>query len=127
MDEELQHIIIIDSKGNNLDGNGTYKLHLPPNIPASDYWSIIVYDSVTRLIIKSNQPWPSVFSNNKNLLYNIDGSIDAWFGPKPDIEKKGNWVKTIPGKQWYLILRLYYPLESWYNKSWHPGEIEELI
>ncbi len=38
-----------------------------------------------------------------------------------------NWVKTIPGKQWYMILRLYYPLETWFNKEWKPGEIEELL
>ncbi len=41
--------------------------------------------------------------------------------------KESNWVKTIPGKQWYMILRLYYPLESWFDKKWRPGEIEEII
>ena len=41
--------------------------------------------------------------------------------------KENNWVKTIPGGQWYMILRLYYPLESWFDKKWQPGEIEEII
>jgi hypothetical protein len=127
MKEELHYMISYDSKGNPLDGGKNYKFHLPACIPASDYWSIIVYDTLTKLIIKSHQPWPSVFSNNKNLLYNQDGSVDAWFGPKYVKGKEGNWVKTMPGKQWYLILRLYYPLESWFNNNWKPGEIEELI
>jgi hypothetical protein len=30
----------------------------------------------------------------------------------------------MPGKGWNVILRLYSPLEPWYNKTWRPGEIE---
>jgi len=32
--------------------------------------------------------------------------------------------QTIPGKGWFVIFRLYGPLESWFNKTWRPGEIE---
>jgi hypothetical protein len=35
-----------------------------------------------------------------------------------------NWVQTIPGKGWFMILRLGGPLEPWFNKTWRPGEIE---
>jgi hypothetical protein len=38
----------VDAKGNPLDGSKTYKLHLPPNIPVKDFWSLIIYDSQTR-------------------------------------------------------------------------------
>ena len=124
--EELQHMISSDSKGNLLEGGKKYKLHLPSNIPASEFWSIIVYDSQSHLIIHNDQPWPSVYSSDKDLFYNRDGSVDAWFGPEP-VEEELNWVKTIPGKQWYMILRLYYPLESWFHKSWQPGEMEEIL
>jgi hypothetical protein len=127
MDEELQHIISYDSEGHILEGGKKYKLYLPPDIPASDFWSIIVYDSQRRLMIHTNQPWPSVFSTDKNLVFNDDGSVDVWFSPEPLKSKEGNWVKVIPGRQWYMILRLYYPLESWFDKSWRPGEIEEVI
>jgi hypothetical protein len=123
----VEHTISYDSEGNLLDGGKKYKLHLPSNIPASDFWSIIVYDSLSRLIIQNDQPWPSVFSNMTNLVYNSDGSVDAWFGPDVISGKESNWVKTIPGKKWYMLLRLYYPLESWFNKKWRPGEIEEII
>jgi hypothetical protein len=30
----------------------------------------------------------------------------------------------IPGKGWFMILRLYGPLEPRFNKTWRPGEIE---
>jgi hypothetical protein len=126
MEKELQHVISYDSKGHLLDGGKKYKLHLPSNIPASDFWSIIVFDQLTGLIIHSDQSWPSIYSNDKNLVYNDDGSVDAWFGPETIKGKECNWVKTIPGEQWYLILRLYYPLESWFEKRWRPGELEEL-
>jgi hypothetical protein len=115
-----------DSKGNQLEGGKKYKLHLPPEIPASNFWSVVVYDLQYRLLINTDQPWPSVHSSNKNLIYNNDGSVDAWFGPDSIEGKESNWVKTIPGRQWYLILRLYNPLESWFSKKWQPGEIEEI-
>ena len=65
-----------------------YKLHLPSNIPASDFWSIIVYDQPGNFIIHTDQPWPSVFSSDKNLIYNNDGSVDTWFGPESIKEKR---------------------------------------
>jgi hypothetical protein len=34
-----------------------------------------------------------------------------------------NWVQTIPNKGWNTILRLYGPLEPWFDKTWRPGEI----
>ena len=125
--EELQHMISSDARGNLLEGGKKYKLHLPSDIPASEFWSIIVYDSQSHLIIHNDQPWPSVYSSDKDLFYNRDGSVDAWFGPEPIKGNKINWVKTLPGKQWYMILRLYYPLESWFHKKWRPGEIEEIV
>jgi hypothetical protein len=33
-------------------------------------------------------------------------------------------VQTVPGKGWNVLLRLYAPLESWFDKTWKPGEIE---
>ncbi|MEJ2727350.1 MAG: DUF1214 domain-containing protein, partial [Deltaproteobacteria bacterium] len=55
---------------------------------------------------------------------NADGSVDVYFGPKPPPGKEPNWVQTIPGQSWFTILRLYGPLEAWFNRTWQPGEIE---
>jgi hypothetical protein len=32
----------------------------------------------------------------------------------------------MPGKGWNTILRLYSPLESFFDRSWRPSEIEQI-
>lgn len=126
MKDELKYIASFDSNKSVLEGGKHYKLHLPANIPATDFWSVLVYDSESGLIIHTDQPWPSVHSNSSKLIVNEDGSIDVWFGPSVQPGKEYNWIKTIPGKHWNMILRLYYPTDAWFNKSWKPGLIREV-
>ena len=114
----------IDSRGNPLDGGKNYRLHLPPNIPVRDFWSVILYDNQTRSMLRTGQKWPAVSSQTKGLLVNADGSVDIYFGPKAPAGKENNWIQTIPGKGWNTLLRLYGPLEPWFDKTWRPGEIE---
>jgi len=116
----------VDAKGNPLDGSKTYRLHMPPNIPAKDFWSFTLYDNQTRSMLQTDQQFPAVGSLTKGLLVNTDGSVDVYFGPKAPAGKKNNWVQTIPGKGWNTLLRLYGPLEPWFNKTWRPGEIEPM-
>jgi hypothetical protein len=114
----------VDAKGDPLDGGKTYKLHMPPHIPAKDFWSFTLYDNQTRSMLQTDQQFPAVGSLTKGLLVNVDGSVDVYFGPKAPNGKENNWVQTIPGKGWNTLLRLYGPLEPWFDKTWRPGEIE---
>lgn len=114
----------LDANGNRLEGGKNYKLNIPANVPAKDFWSVIVYDIQTRSMIQTDQTQPSVSSQNKGFKTNSDGSVDVYFGPKAPAGFENNWIQTIPDKGWFMILRLYGPLEPWFNKTWRPGEIE---
>jgi hypothetical protein len=113
-----------DTNGAPFDGGKNYKLHLPPNIPAKQFWSVVLYSSQTRSMLQTDQQFPSVGSLTKGLVVNSDTSVDVYFGPKAPAGKENNWVQTMPGKGWNTILRLYSPLEPWFNKTWRPSEIE---
>jgi hypothetical protein len=86
----------LDADGIPFDGGKTYKLHLPPDIPAKRFWSVIVYDTQTRSMLQADQQFPSVSSQDKDVKVNADGSVDLWFGPKAPEGMEHNWVQTIP-------------------------------
>jgi hypothetical protein len=75
-------------------------------------------------MLQTDQKWPAVSSQDKDIEVNSDGSVDVYFGPKAPVGKENNWVQTIPGKGWNVLFRLYGPLQPWFDKTWRPGEIE---
>jgi hypothetical protein len=115
-----------DAAGHYLNGGNLYRLHLPPNAPVKDFWSLLLYDPQTRSELQTDQQFPSISSQKESIVINPDTSVDIYFGPKPPPGKEANWVQTVPGKGWWVILRLYGPLEPWFDKTWRPGEIELL-
>lgn len=113
-----------DADGQYLDGSKTYRLTLPPNPPAKDFWSIVLYDVQTRSMLQTDERFPSLNSERGGVEQNADGSFDIYFGPKAPEGNESNWIQTAPGKAFWLILRLYGPLEPWFEKTWRPGKIE---
>ena len=116
----------LDTEGAYLDGSQSYKLNIPKDVPTKDFWSIVAYDPQTRSELQTGQPFPSRNSRRDQMQVNEDGSVDIYFGPKPPAGKESNWIQTVPGKGWFLCLRLYGPLKPWFDKTWRPGEIEKL-
>jgi len=113
-----------DSEGRYLNGSRTYKLNIPANVPAKDFWSVVIYDPQTRSELQTDQPFPSLNNKKDQFIENDDGSVTLYFGPKAPEGKENNWIPTVPGKGWFAILRLYGPLESWFDKTWRPGEFQ---
>ncbi len=95
---------LLDSQGNPLDGGKTYRLRVLPNAPVKDFWSEIVYDNRTRSMLQTDQDFPQVSSLNTGLVVNQDGSVDVYFGPKAPSGMEHNWIQTIPGKGWNMLL-----------------------
>jgi hypothetical protein len=112
-----------DANGDQLDGGKDYKPYLPPNIPVKRVGSVILYSNQMRSMIQTDQRFPSVSSQDKDVQIDADGSVDVYFGTEPPVGKEGNWVQTVPGKSWNTLRRLYGPLEPWFDKIWRPGEI----
>ena len=110
------------------DGAKTYKVTLPKGIPEAKFWSLTLYDNQTRSMLDTPQGYPRAGSQNfpsPAAEADAAGVTTVYFGPKqPDGVKRGNWIQTTPGKGWFVILRLYSPLEPFFEKSWRPSEVE---
>ncbi len=114
-----------DADGNALMGGNNYTLHIEPNQPAANFWSITVYDIANRLIIRNESRNSDISSRNEDLLTNDDGSVDLYFGPKAPSGKTSNWVQTNQGESYFLYLRLYGPLKSYFDQTYRMNKIEK--
>ena len=114
----------VDANGDFLLGANNYKLNLPKSIPAALFWSVTVYDPVTGSGLDNGQAFPSINTMDKPAT-NPDGSTDIYFGPSSPGEGR-NWLKTLPDKGFFVILRLYGPTKAFFDQSWKPSDIEKV-
>lgn len=115
-----------DSEDRVLDGARMYKLHIPADVPAKNFWALTLYDTQTRSQLQTDQRFPTVGSQSEGFAQNEDGSFDVYFAPKAPDGKEDNWLQTVPGKSWFVVLRIYGPLQRWLDQTWKPGEIERV-
>jgi hypothetical protein len=126
-----QYIVAFkDSEGNAVDGAKSYRVKLPPDIPAARFWSLTLYDNQTRSMLQTPQRFPRAGSQaypTPAATADDDGSTTVVFSPeRPADSPEGNWIQTDPDKGWFVILRLYSPLQSYFDKTWRPSELEPL-
>lgn len=113
-----------DASGAYLDGSKTYKVTLPGPVPMNNFWSFVVYSTQHRSMLETDQRLAGLDSTLPGVTPNKDGSYTIWFGPEAPKGQEDYWVQTIPGKGFAVILRLYGPLEPWFDKTWKPGDLE---
>lgn len=116
-------IAFLDADKNRFDGSKKYKLHIPANAPVKDFWAVTIYDSQTRSLLQTDQQFPTIGSQTEGFKQNEDGSFDLYLSPNAPEGYENNWLQTIPGKSWFVILRVYGPLQPWIEKTWKPGEV----
>ena len=114
----------VDSQKQPFDGSKTYKITIPANVPVADFWALTMYDTQTRSQLQTSQTFPSLGDQSDGFKQNKDGSYTVYFSPKAPKGMEKNWLETVPGKSWFVVLRMYGPEKAWINKTWRPSEIE---
>jgi hypothetical protein len=121
-------VAFMDSNKQYFDGAKSYTVTLPPDVPEARFWSLTLYDNQTRSMLVTPQRFPRAGSQSfptPAAVANADGSTTVHFAPEqPASVEAGNWIQTAPGKGFFAILRLYSPLQPFFDKSWRVGEIE---
>ena len=114
-----------DSNGEYLQGENTYRIDPPANPPANILWSVTVYDAETAAgVDAAEQIYPSLNSMN-NLAYNNDGSVTFHIGPQPPQDAQ-NWLKTVPGRGWFSLIRWYGPTQEFFDRKYKPGDFVKI-
>jgi len=114
-----------DRDGNRLLGGKSYRLHVPANAPAEQFWSLTLYDAATRSMIQAPSN-DSARSSLDQLKTNADGSIDLYFGPAGTAPAglEANWIETIPDRGFYPMFRFYTPKAGLFDGTWKLGDVE---
>ena len=115
-------IAFTDGDGVPLTGGTSYRLTLPKDVPAANFWSVTLYDAENSSGLANGQPFPSLGSRD-HPDQNADGGTDLYLGPKAPEGKERNWLATVPGRGYFIILRLYGPTEPALTRTWKPGDV----
>ena len=106
------------------DGSKSYRLHVPPNVPAKNFWSLTIYDTYDRVQLDNSSQVADISSRKPDLKVNDDGSVDLYVGPKPPEGWETNWIETVPEKAWFAYFRFYGPTEAYFDRTYPLPDFE---
>ena len=112
-----------DSNGDMLNGADTYKLTVPANTPAEDFWSVIVYSMETKGFVQGGERVGLATPNLPDMKVNDNGSADVFFAPTAPEGMESNWIPT--GEDFFLLFRLYGPSAGWLESGWKLPDLEK--
>jgi hypothetical protein len=112
-----------DAKGLPLQGGRTYRLRVPPNVPATQSWSVTAYDLETSGFIR--EAATLAIDSCGDIQRNGDRSVDIYLGPIAPVGKESNWICTARGRPWFAAFRLDGPEKAVFDQTWRLAEIEE--
>ena len=109
-----------------LNGVNNYVLHLNKEDlpPVNAFWSLTMYDENSYLV--PNEANKYTIRDRDALTFNADGSLDIYIqSEKPSDDKISNWLPS-PKTKFNLTLRLYWPKQSVFDKTWTPKGIQKV-
>ena len=115
---------LYDSEGRLLDGTSTYKMNVPADTPAGDFWSAIAYSFATHGFIVGSERVGISSLEKDSLKVNDDGSVDLYFAPNAPAGQESNWIPA--GEAFWVALRLYGPQPRLFDGSWKIEDIEKI-
>ncbi|GGF47793.1 hypothetical protein GCM10011339_40460 [Echinicola rosea] len=114
-EEAIYPIAEADADNESLDGGSSkYLLHFEADQipPVKAFWSMTIYHSDTRLMVKNPIKRYSIGDRTAGLEYNPDGSLDIYIQHEmPEGDEKSNWLPA-PDGPFYIIARMYIPEEA---------------
>jgi len=113
-----------DADGNPLNGQDTYRLRVPADTPAKDFWSVIVYSMRTKGFVEGVDRVGLSSLQIGEMKKNSDGSVDVYFAPEAPEGLETNWIPT--GEAFFLLFRLYGPDRSLFDRTWSLGDVERM-
>jgi hypothetical protein len=116
-----------DSQGQQLNGQNTYAVTFAKGQvpPVKGFWSLTLYNEEHFF-----HPNPlnrySLGTKNKNLKYNVDGSLTIYAGAKsPGADKESNWLPA-PDGAFSLYIRAYWADKAIIDGSWTPPVVQRV-
>jgi hypothetical protein len=116
---------ISDRNGKPLEGGARYRLHVPAQVPVTQYWSMTVYDRATHAFIRE-APWMGRSSQTPGLEWNRDGSADIYFGATAPAGREANWIPADASGRFEVMARFYGPQMPLFDKNWQLPDIERI-
>jgi hypothetical protein len=113
-----------DATGAYLDGGRAYTLSVPQPVPARLFWSVTVYDALTRSQIQADQGKAALRSLFELTDVAETPTADLYFGPTAPPGQEGRWIQTLPGRGWFVYFRIYGPEGPAFDGTWKPGDFE---
>lgn len=113
-----------DHDGDLLRGERTYRIDLPADPPARLFWSLTLYDAETAAEVDAEGQTFSSLNGMNDITANPDKSITIHIGPeRPD--GAANWIRTVPGRGWFSLIRWYGPERAFFDRQYKPGDFEK--
>jgi hypothetical protein len=112
-----------DADGDILNGSSQYMLHLPAGIPAAAFWAVTLYNVTDGTMVAAPQLMPSINQYN-DVEYDDDGGLHLYFGPtRPDEAPESNWIQTVEGRDFLVVIRLYGAKIEFFDQTWKPDDV----